>query len=65
MDVADADHPDECACSTTGMRLAGCGKTPCSPFDMLRANVGNADNQEVFPFVVSLSNHKLSFSAAC
>jgi hypothetical protein len=45
--------------------LAACGKTPCSPFDKLRANGGSAENQGFIPFVVSLSNHKSSYSAVC
>jgi hypothetical protein len=46
-----------------GSSLAGCGETLRSLFDKLRAIGGNAENQVFIPIVVSVSNHKLSFSA--
>jgi hypothetical protein len=45
--------------------LAGCGKIPRSPFDKLRATGTETQIISDFPFVLSLSKHKPTFSAAC
>jgi len=41
--------------------LAGCGKTPRSPFDKLRTNGWDIEIVERFPFVLSLSKHENHF----
>jgi len=51
----------QCWLSFLQTDLTGCGKTPRSPFDKLRANGTCLEIIEDFPLVLSLSKHENHF----